>query len=52
LSRAEQLLDLGRYQEALGQVDEALKLEPKSAEATALRQKINDAWSFEKNVLR
>jgi tetratricopeptide (TPR) repeat protein len=52
LSRAEQLLDAGRYQEALGLVDEALKLDPKSAEATVLRQKVNDAWSFEKNVLR
>ncbi len=50
LTRAGRLLDTGEYAEALRLIDEALTLEPKSAEGRSLRQKVTDAQRFEQGL--
>jgi hypothetical protein len=50
LNRAERLQDSGDYDEALRLVDEALSIDPKSAESRRLRQRVLDAQSFERGL--
>ena len=48
LNRVERLLDTGDYDEALRVIDDASKLDPKSAEVERFRQRVVDAQRFER----
>jgi hypothetical protein len=50
VNAVDRLQDSGDYEQALRLLDEALKLEPKSAEVARLRQRVLDAQSFERGL--